>query len=157
LKPSHFDLYTQLHDKPWPAVLERMSKSNMRNFTIYLHKETSTMFSHFEWIGHWKTPCSTPEEEQTLFAADMQAIAEDPITRAWWKLCEPCQQPFSQWKKGSKMLSDGGSGDWWAPLICVNHCGHWSADYSADLRDPDFVAQNPKGETMEQPTNIVGK
>ena len=52
LKPDQYRRYRELHDEVWEAVLQRMYDSNMRNFTIYYHKETSTMFHHFEWIGH---------------------------------------------------------------------------------------------------------
>jgi len=111
------------------------------------------MFSHFEWVGHWYHDCKTYEEEQSLFNADMKAIAEDPITLEWWKLCEPCQEPFTQWPEGATMLSEGGTGDWWAPLENLNHCGRWPMDYSDDLRDPDFVPRNPNGKTVEHPSN----
>lgn len=157
LKPEKFARYTELHDAGWPGVLERMSKSNIRNFTIYYHKETSTMFSHFEWIGHWGYAGRLSEsEEKEIFDADMQAIADDPVTKVWWTECEPCQEPFSQWpSKGVPPPSQGGSGDWWAPLICLNHCGHWATEYGEGLRDPDFAPQNPDGKTTTQPTNIV--
>jgi L-rhamnose mutarotase len=154
LLPHQFDRYTELHDSVWEGVLDRMYKSNMRNFIIYFHKETSTMFSHFEWIGHWDASVRSPEDEHALFVADMKAIADDPVTREWWALCEPCQQPFSQWPVGAKSLSEGGEGDWWAPLDCLNHCGYWPVEYSDRNRDPDFQPQNPKGRTMAQPKAV---
>ena len=143
LKPDKYQRYRELHDDVWEQVLERMYKSNIRNFVIYYHKETSTMFQSFEWVGHWqqarnKRPLSRAKENE-LFEADMRAIADDPVTRKWWKECEPCQEPFSQWKRGSTLLSNGGTGDWWANLECVNHCGHWPTAYSEQRRDPDFV------------------
>lgn len=151
LKRDMFARYTQLHDAGWHDVLTRMSKSNIRNFTIDYHKETTTMFSHFEWIGHWGHHSLTESEEKALFDADMKAIADDPVTKIWWTECEPCQEPFSQWPKDSAPPSQGGSGDWWAPLVCLNHCGHWATEYSSSLRDPDFVPQNPHGMTTAQP------
>lgn len=152
LKKDQFNRYTQLHDAGWPGVLDRMSKSNIRNFTIYYHEETSTMFSHFEWIGHWGHDNLTEAREKALFDADMQAIADDPVIAVWWTECEPCQEPFSQWPSTSVPPSKGGTaGDWWAPLTCLNHCGHWAVEYGDELRDPDFVPQNPNGETTVQP------
>ena len=152
LVPEQFDRYTELHDAVWDAVLDRMYQSNIRNFTIYFHKETNTMFQHFEWIGHWKQSSSlSKEEESALFEADMKAIAEDPITREWWIECEPCQEPFAQFPKGAKPPSAGGSDDWWAPLVCLNHCGYWPVQYSTASRDPDFVPQNPRRSTTTQP------
>ena len=73
LKPEYYERYKKLHDAVWDDVLIRMSKSNIRNFTIYYHKETSTLFQHFEWIGHMnnntarRSNDSTPEEELSLF------------------------------------------------------------------------------------------
>jgi L-rhamnose mutarotase len=125
-----------------------MTRSNVRNFVIYYHEETSTLFQHFEWIGHWKSRSSgeiSAEEERRLFDLDMRAIAGDPVTRKWWRECEPCQEPFSQWPAGTEPPSEGGSGPWWAPLECVAHCGHWPVAYGARQRDPDFrtMAQSP--------------
>lgn len=54
-----YERYRELHDNVWPKVLERMQKSNIRNFSIHYHKETSTLFQYFEWIGHWKHNASS--------------------------------------------------------------------------------------------------
>lgn len=137
LKPEKYKRYRELHDHVWDDVLQRMHRSNIRNFVIYYHQETHTLFHSFEWIGHWKN--HDKANEQALLQADMDAIANDAVTRQWWKECEPCQIPFSQWKSGQPLLSDGGSGDWWAPLECFAHCGHWPTAYSTQSRDPDFV------------------
>lgn len=151
LNPEDYDRYTELHDAVWHDVLMRMSRSNIRNFTIYFHQETSTMFQHFEWIGHWGYGDLTDEEEKALFNADMEAIAADPITKIWWTECEPCQEPFIQWQHGSLPPSQGGKGDWWAPLVCLNHCGHWATEYSPQHLDADFPKRNPEGKTTVQP------
>jgi len=139
LKRYAYIRYRQLHDNVWHEVLDRMSRSNIRNFTIYYHEETSTLFQHFEWTGHWNHGDLSKEEEDALFAADMQKIADDPVTRKWWAECEPCQEPFSQWHAETPPPSEGGEGKWWAPLECVTHCGHWPIAYSSQMRDPDFV------------------
>lgn len=141
-----YERYRELHDNVWPKVLERMQKSNIRNFSIHYHKETSTLFQYFEWIGHWKHNassldgcCLTKKEERQLFERDMEASSNDPVTRKWWKECEPCQEPFSQWPPESLPLSKGGRGDWWTPLENVCHCGYWPTQYSNMTHDPDFV------------------
>ena len=36
-------------------VLERLYKSNVRNFTIYYDKHNSLLFSHMEYIGKYNT------------------------------------------------------------------------------------------------------
>jgi L-rhamnose mutarotase len=145
LQPDQYRRYRELHDAVWKDVLDRMYHSNIRNFVIYYHEETRTLFQHFEWIGHWNAPAPmNPIEEQRLFETDMLAIANDPIIRIWWKECEPCQDPFSQWAQGDMPPSEGGNGDWWAPMIPVTHCGHWSVAYSSQDRDPDFEPMDPK-------------
>lgn len=154
LKPDQYRRYRELHDAVWSDVLDRMYKSKIRNFVIYYHEETHTLYQHFEWIGHWTTPApKNAIEEERLFETDMLAIANDPIVRIWWKECEPCQDPFSQWMKGANPPSEGGSwaegdkvvtGDWWAPMIPVTHCGHWPVAYSHQDRDPDFVPFDTK-------------
>ena len=154
--------------------------SNIRNFTIYYHRETDTLYSHFEWIGHWKLvdeeeeeDCSSgadiddvvgendasiiiskemKEKEEALFQSDMNAIANDPMVRKWWSLCEPCQIPFpGQWSEEEPPPSEGGTGgDWWKPLVCVCHCGHWPLDYSEERRDPEFVKLSGGGVTEKE-------
>lgn len=172
--------YRTLHDHVWDHVQQRLYDSHIRNFTIYYHPETSTLYQHFEWIGHWyAVPDATShppthnstafslsvEDEQALLDADLYAIAHDPITREWWKLCEPCQQPFAQWyqqpppapapgshhatndadsKSVSFLLPSEGntSGDWWAPMECVCQTGHYPVAYTLHTSDPDFVTLN---------------
>lgn len=153
LRIGKYQRYRELHDNVWEAVLKRMHKSNIRNFAIYYHEEYSTLYQSFDWIGHWcfyerylRLP--TPIEEQELFAADMKAIADDPATKEWWKECEPCQAPFSQWTS-STPPSEGGNGKWWAPLECVAFCGHWPTRYSEENRDPDFVCLDGKWESIQ--------
>lgn len=140
LRRESYRKYRELHDAVWEDVLRIMERANIRNFTIYYHEETGTMFQHFEWIGHWKQPGC---DESALFAENMTLIASDPTTLQWWKLCEPCQKPFAQWKEGEAPPSQGGTGNWWAPLECVNHCGHWPTEFSLENRDPDFVTMKP--------------
>jgi L-rhamnose mutarotase len=149
LRPEMYHRYTQLHDAVWDEVLERMHKSNIRNFVIYYHGETSTLFSHFEYIGHWD--CASDQEAEQKFVDDMKAIASDPIVGEWWRYCEPCQEPFSQWPQGHHPPSQGGEGEWWAPLECLCHCGHWPIEYDEySRRDPSFVFNNPNGLTSSR-------
>ena len=109
------------------------------------------MFQHFEWIGHWKHPHDvSPEQEEALFQADMNQIAQDPATKVWWAECEPCQKPFAQWpitcRPPSQQRSDEAiQGDWWAPMECLNHCGHWPTEYASELRYPNHQDRHPNG------------
>jgi L-rhamnose mutarotase len=88
------DEYVILHKHVWPTVLEQIRKSGIRNYTIYLGELDDGnlyLFSHFEYMGD-------------NFEADMAAMANDPVTREWWKLTDPLQKRLentptgSQWK-----------------------------------------------------------
>jgi L-rhamnose mutarotase len=140
LREGHYERYRFLHDDVWQPVLDIMTQANIRNFVIYYHKESGILFQHFEWIGHWKTECNNPHQEDELFQRDMTLIANDPMTKEWWKECEPCQEPFAHWPPGARMPSEGNTTDsWWAACECVTHCGHWPMAYTKEQRDTDFV------------------
>ena len=86
----------------------------------------------------------------------MNAIATDETTREWLSYCEPCQKPFSQWPATllpPSQQQDPTKDDWWAPLVCVAHCGYWPIQYANSSRDPEFVPRNPFGHvsTRENP------
>ena len=132
--PEMIAQYRQLHDNTWHEVMARMYASNMRDFTVWLHEESGTMFHQFVYIGD-------------DFDSDMALVAADPIVRFWWTYCEPCQTPL-HWK--GPPPSQGGQGapgyegQWWAPLQQVNHCGAWSTSWSTQWPDPDFEPTHPQ-------------
>lgn len=80
LVPEKEKYYRELHAAVWPGVLDRLRKSNVRNYSIHLAEINGTkyLFSYLEYAG-------------TDFEADMRAVAEDPETRRWWKETDPCQ------------------------------------------------------------------
>ena len=96
VKPEMLGRYKQLHADPWPGVLEQLSKSNIRNYSIYL--KDNYLFSYFEYVGN-------------DFESDMAKMAEDSITREWWKQTNPCQEP----------LESRVEGEWWAIMEEVFH------------------------------------
>lgn len=96
IAPEHVDEYERLHAAVWPRVLERLTLSNVRNYSIYRHGDV--LFSYMEYVGD-------------DFDADMAAIAADPVTQAWWKECEPLQRPFA----------DRAAGEWWKDIPEVFH------------------------------------
>jgi L-rhamnose mutarotase len=77
VRPEKLEEYKRLHAQPWPAVLDRLRASNIGNYSIFVHGDL--LFSYFEYRG-------------ADYAADMERIAEDPITREWWKLTDACQE-----------------------------------------------------------------
>jgi len=96
VKPEKLDYYKELHANPWPGVLEQISKSNIRNYSIYLKDDY--LFGYFEYTGN-------------DFDGDMAKMAEDSVTRAWWKETDPCQEPIESRKEG----------EWWASMEEVFH------------------------------------
>ena len=58
IRPEKLAEYKALHAAVWPAVLQQIQRSNIRNYTIYLREPENLLFSHFEYHG-------------TDFAADM--------------------------------------------------------------------------------------
>ena len=135
LKAGMYEQYTTLHDHTWAEVMRRMYAANMRNFVVYLHEESSTMFHHWEYIG-----------EPQNFDADMASVSADPIVRKWWTYCEPCQVPAKWDGPPPSAGGDGGEGsEWWAELKCLNHCGAWPTAWSNECPDPSFVANNKRG------------
>ena len=91
LKPDYAERYIALHANTFPGVLRRISRSNLRNYSIHLHDHL--LFSYLEYVG-------------TDYDADMAAIGTDETTRQWWSLTDPMQQPLD----GRK------TGEWWMTL-----------------------------------------
>lgn len=95
-KPEHHEEYERLHAEVWPAVLAQISKSNIRNYSIFRYGEL--LFSYFEYAGE-------------DFEGDMAAMAADPVTQKWWEACKPLQTP----------VSDRKDGEWWADIPEIFH------------------------------------
>lgn len=91
LKKEFEERYIVLHRHTFPQVLEQIRRSNITDYTIFLHN--GLLFSHMVYSG---------EDYQK----DMNAIGDDATTREWWKLTDSMQEPL----EGSK------EGEWWSPL-----------------------------------------
>ena len=91
LKPEKLDEYKVLHANVWPGVLKMIGECNIRNYSIFY--KDGMLFSYFEYHGE-------------DYAADMQKMAADPLTQEWWKLTDPCQEPFETRQPG----------EWWASM-----------------------------------------
>lgn len=90
--------YQKLHADVWPAVLERIRASHIRNYSIFLREPENLLFSYFEYHGD-------------DFEKDMAAMAADPETQRWWAVCMPLQEPLDTRKDG----------EWWAEMKEVFH------------------------------------
>jgi L-rhamnose mutarotase len=100
LKPEYEDQYIILHKHTFDGVLERIRKSNIRNYSIFLRD--GILFSYYEYIGD-------------DFDLDMAEIGEDPVTQDWWMLTDPMQEPLETRKDG----------EWWASM---NEIFHWEGN-----------------------------
>lgn len=89
LKGEMEKYYRELHANAWTAVLDRLRRSNISNFSIYITQieDKKYLFSYFEYSG------------QNL-DQDMKAVADDPHTQKWWKETDPCQIELPSKKKG---------------------------------------------------------
>ena len=96
VKPEKLEEYKTLHANPWPGVNKMIRECNIRNYSIYYRD--GYLFSYFEYTGK-------------DFDADMQKMAADSLTREWWKLTDPCQEP----------VETAGEGVWWADMEEVYH------------------------------------
>ena len=96
VRPDKRDEYLELHAAVWPEIEQRISDSNITNYSIFILGDR--LAAYFEYIGD-------------DFAADMAAMAADPKTREWWALTDPCQEP----------LPDAASGAIWADATEIWH------------------------------------
>lgn len=96
IEPSAIQEYRRIHQSVWPAVLKQIHRSNIRNYSIYLHGEL--LFAYFEYVGD-------------DFEGDMAAMAADSETQRWWQITMPMQRP----------LGDDPSQEWWLPLEEIFH------------------------------------
>ena len=98
LKPEQIAEYKRVHTAVWPKVLAQIKSSNIRNYSIYLREPENLLFAYYEYTGD-------------NHDADMAAMAADPVTQDWWKVCMPMQQP----------LASKTDAEWWAGMEEVFH------------------------------------
>lgn len=98
IRPEKIAEYKRLHADTWPEILQGLTDSNIRNYTIFLREPEYVMFAYWEYHG-------------SDFAADMRKIAGQEVTKRWWALCSPCQVP----------LESRAAGEWWAMMEPVFH------------------------------------
>ena len=97
VKPEKLKYYLELHANPWPSVIKRIEECNIRNYSIYLLKD-SMLFAYFEYIGN-------------DFEADMTKMGLDEETQRWWKETDPCQETLGL-----------NTGEWWHTMEEIFHC-----------------------------------
>jgi L-rhamnose mutarotase len=92
LRPEKVAEYKALHAAAWPSVLAAISACNIRNYSIFLREPENLLFAYWEYHGE-------------DFAADARKMAADPATRQWWRLTDPCQQPYETRAPGENWAS----------------------------------------------------
>lgn len=96
LAPEAIEEYERLHAEVWPSVLDRITRSGIRNYSIFRYG--TLLFATFDFVGD-------------DFAAAMAAMAADSETRRWWALCEPMQKPVDEHEPG----------EWWHTVPEIFH------------------------------------
>lgn len=90
VRPEYEERYIILHRHTFPGVLERINKSIIKNYSIFLLD--GMLFSYYEYAGN-------------NYDADMKALG-DSTTKDWWKLTNPMQEPLPDRKKR----------EWWTEM-----------------------------------------
>jgi L-rhamnose mutarotase len=91
VKPDMLEEYRRLHADPFPGVLAALKAANISNYSIF--RKDDVLFGYLEYSGSdWE--------------ADMAKVADDPETRRWWALTDPCQTPWPTAK----------AGEWWSDM-----------------------------------------
>lgn len=96
VKPECLEKYRALHANPWPEVNQKIKECHISNYTIFYRD--GYLFSYFEYEG-------------TDYKGDMKKMAEDPMTKKWWKETDPCQKPVDSARPG----------EWWADMEEIYH------------------------------------
>lgn len=81
LRPELREPYLELHAAVWPQVEATLRECHVTNYSIFVLEDT--LFAYYEYTGD-------------DHAADMERIAQDPVTREWWTHTDPCQVPFGR-------------------------------------------------------------
>ena len=94
IRPEFAERYQILRRNVFPASWTRISRSNIRNYSIFLRDEV--LLGHFDYVGD-------------DYAADMRSIAANSRIREWCQLTRPMQYP----------LPECAEDEWWA---CFRSC-----------------------------------
>jgi len=79
LRPERRQEYLDLHAAVWPEVEATLSRTGIRNFTIFVTGDV--IVGYYEYVG-------------SDYDADQAVMAADDATQHWWARTGPCQLPF---------------------------------------------------------------
>lgn len=130
LKKEFEEQYIALHKHTFPGVLDRISRSNISDYSIYLHN--GILFSHMIYSG-------------TDYEADMQSIGTDQTTLEWWLLTDIMQQP----------VTSRNENEWWSELNLW-----FGYDFDTHLKQPTkryaFTVPMPENLSEKAPDQHFG-
>lgn len=94
LRPETEARYLALHADPWRGVLDRLTASNISDYSIYLARLEGRLylFSRFTYTGD-------------DFERDLSAIGSDTATQDWWAETDPCQIVLEGTPDGEQWLT----------------------------------------------------
>ena len=121
VRPEYEERYIIIHKHVWPGVLDRIRKSSIRNYSIFLLD--GILFSINEYVGY-------------DYDTDMKAVADD-ITKDWWKLTDPMQEPLPKNKEG----------EWWTEAEQIQHFAENAKNYSEVKRFAYAAEIKPESES----------
>lgn len=70
LKPGFEDEYAERHANLWPELKQKLAESGVRNYSIFLDRQTNVLFGYQEVEGD-----SNSQDAETA----------DEVTRRWWE------------------------------------------------------------------------
>ncbi|MGH1549807.1 L-rhamnose mutarotase [Leifsonia poae] len=97
VRPEKREEYLALHRAVWPGVEAKLTESNIRNYSIFVFGDI--LFAYYEYTGD-------------DHAADLQRIADDPVSQEWWTHTDPCQV---------RIADERDPGSLWQPIDEVWH------------------------------------
>lgn len=97
LKQGRINEVLTLYKNCWPEVLEALEKANIRNFSIYVQKESHTLVSYWEYHGQ-------------DYERDYRTLSVQPGMKRWDSVCRSSLQEVAGFQNGS---------DLWAPTELV--------------------------------------
>ncbi len=91
VKPECVEDYIYAHAHPWPEINAMLKECNIQHYSIFYRD--GYLFAFFEYVGN-------------DYEADMQKMADDPMTQKWWDKVKPYQDPLDT------IQAD----EWWANM-----------------------------------------
>ena len=93
IREDKIEEYKKLHAPDNPGVRDLLTKYNMQNFSIFLHRFDDGSyyeFGYYEYVGD-------------NFEEDMANLAKEPRNIEWMEICDPMQVPLEGYEGWADM------------------------------------------------------